>query len=205
MKKVKLYSIYALSFLLVISGFFLVKENHHIETDYSKINDIEYVDSNHAIDINNMYEVTGFADYVFVAKIVEQKETVYRNVNKTSSGRTTGIPYTEYTVEVLDNLKGNLKKNTPFSLYKFGGKSKSGEHVILQKGDTFFESGKYYIIMAAGQPDGTILQSSPTAYYEFDVEGKSEIMSSKSYSDFKKYVKDEVKYERERFKSQNEN
>lgn len=161
---------------------------------------IQYVSGMNVINIKNPKEVVGFGDYVFVARIDEE----IKNVHSSAEDLDPGIPMTTYSITVIDNLKGKIKKNTPVELNKIGGISSSSNMVTLLEGDTMLEEDKYYILVAAGNDDGSIVQAAATGAVKLDVTSKEEIMSSQAYKDYKKYIKEEVKYQRPRYKSKYE-
>lgn len=164
---------------------------------------INYIHGSTVIDMNNPKEVVGFGDYVFVAKINEEIETVQRNV-KVHNFKRTGMPYTIYSITVIDNLKGKIKKNTPILFEKFGGINIDNKSISLHEGDELLEEGKYYIIIAGGQPDGKLSQVGSTGSIKLDIESKNEIISSQKYKDYKKYCEEEIDFERQRSKSKYE-
>lgn len=161
---------------------------------------IQYLSGMNVINIENPKEVVGYGDYVFVARIDEEIKNVHRSVEE----RDNGIPMTTYSITVIDNLKGKIKKNTPIKFSKIGGISSSSNMLTLLEGDTMLEEGKYYILVAAGSHDGSIIQAAATAAIKLDVTSKEEIVSSQAYKDYKKYIKEEVKYQRTRYKSKYE-
>ena len=61
-------------------------------------------------DTTNIKEAVGIVDYVFVGNVVSNDGTVYEDIvaMEDKNGRTkeVGTPYTNYTVRVLDNIKG---------------------------------------------------------------------------------------------------
>ena len=158
---------------------------------------IQYVSGMNVINIENPKEVVGYGDYVFVARIDEE----IKNVHSSAEDLDPGIPMTTYSITVIDNLKGKIKKNTPIKFSKIGGISSSSNMVTLLEGDTMLEEDKYYILVAAGNHDGSIIQAAATAAIKLDVTSKEEIMSSQAYKDYEKYIEEEVEYQRPRFKS----
>lgn len=165
---------------------------------------VVYDEGSFMVNIENPEEIVGWGDYVFVAKVEEELRTEYTNVRESEDGAITGKPYTVYSITVIDNLKGNLKKNKPIEFFKHGGVNYDGKSISLLEGDQLLESGKYYILIAASEADGRLGQGMPYSAIELDVSNKQEIVSSKEYINYKNYVKDEVKFERERFKSSEE-
>lgn len=158
---------------------------------------IQYVSGMNVINIKNPKEVVGFGDYVFVARIDEE----IKNVHSSAEDLDPGIPMTTYSITVIDNLKGKIKKNTPVELSKIGGISSSSNMVTLLEGDTMLEEDKYYILVAAGNDDGSIVQAAATGAVKLDVTSEEEIVSSQAYKDYEKYIEEEVEYQRPRYKS----
>ena len=158
---------------------------------------IQYVSGMNVINIKNPKEVVGFGDYVFVARIDEE----IKNVHRSAEDLDPGIPMTTYSITVIDNLKGKIKKNTPVELSKIGGISSSSNMVTLLEGDTMLEEDKYYILVAAGNDDGSIVQAAATGAVKLDVTSEEEIVSSQAYKDYEKYIEEEVEYQRPRYKS----
>lgn len=158
---------------------------------------IQYVSGMNVINIENPKEVVGYGDYVFVARIDEE----IQNVHSSAEDLDPGIPMTTYSITVIDNLKGKIKKNTAIKFSKSGGISASSNMLTLLEGDTMLEEGEYYILVATGSHDGSIIQAAATAANKLDVTSKEEIVSSQAYKDYKKYIKEEVKYKRPRYKS----
>lgn len=178
--------------MLCISLFaikFIMKPNKELS--------IQYLSGTNVINIENPMEVVGYGDYVFVARIDEEIKNVHRSVEEPDNG----IPMTTYSITVIDNLKGKIKKNTPIKFSKIGGFSSSSNMLTLLEGDTMLEEDKYYIIVAAGSHDGSIIQAASTAAIKLDVTSEEEIVSSQAYKDYEKYIEEEVMYQRPRFKS----
>ncbi|MGE8203065.1 cell surface protein [Heyndrickxia sp. NPDC080065] len=108
-------------------------------------------------------------------------------------------PYTNYSITVIDNIKGKLKKNTAIPMQKSGGISEDKNLYILYEDDLLPEGGKCYIFNTYNQPDGSILISRPNSNIELDITSKNKIVSSKEYKNYKKAVKNQVKSDRQRF------
>ena len=161
---------------------------------------IQYVSGMNVINIKNPKEVVGYGDYVIIARIDEE----IKNVHSSVEGLDPGIPMTTYSITVIDNLKGKVKKNTPIEFSKIGGISSSSNMVTLLEGDIILEEDQYYILVAAGNDDGSMIQAAATGAVKLDGTSKEEIMSSQLYKDYKKYIKEEVKYQRPRYKSKYE-
>lgn len=161
----------------------------------------------YSIDVENINEIAGDADYLFVAKINSEVGTIYKNTVsiETAFGyKEVSDPYTKYSIEVIDNLKGNLKKNTAFEILKKGGITEDQKSIVLYEHDQLLEVGKYHIIAGYAQPDGSILVSGPNSSIILPAFSKAEIVSSSEYKKYKKAVENEVKTKRKRFKSSHE-
>lgn len=80
-------------------------------------------------DTDNIREAVGICDYVFVAKVVSCDGTEYRNVITTEdekgNPKEVGSPYTNYTIQVLENIKGELITDKPIPIVKQGGISEN--------------------------------------------------------------------------------
>ena len=162
---------------------------------------IVYDDASFMVNIEKPEEIVGWGDYVFVAKVEGELRTEYTNIRKNADGTITGKPYTVYSITVVDNLKGHLKKNKTIEFFKHGGVNYDGKSISLLEGDQLLESGKYYILTAASESDGRLGQGMPNSAIELNVGSKQEIVSNKEYKNFKKYIKNEVKFDRERFQA----
>lgn len=162
---------------------------------------VVYDDGSFMVNVDDPEEIVGWGDYVFVAKVEAELRTEYTNLRENEDGTITGKPYTVYSITVIDNLKGKLKKNEPIEFFKHGGVNYNEESISLLESDQLLEAGKYYILVAAAEIDGRLGQGMPNSAIKLDATNKQEIVSNEEYKDFKKYVKNEVKLERDRFKS----
>lgn len=151
----------------------------------------------------------------------KQKDVVYENVfdYETENGtKAAGTPYTNYDITVLENLKGNLKKNETIPVLKEGGVSMDGKHLILGEGDFMPQEGDVCVFFISVQADGTLLlpgknfsvkvmESSLTekAIQKMSVaqvqqesqDEKKEIMKSGVYQKMLAACENEIPYERE--------
>jgi len=160
-----------------------------------------------SIDVENINEIVGDADYIFVAKINSEMETIYKNpvsIETESGSKEVSDPYTKYSITVIDNIKGKLKKDTEFEILKKGGITRDQKSVVLYERDQLLEVGKYHIIAGYAQPDGSLLVSGPNSSIILSATSKEEIVSSSEYKKYKKAFENEVKTERKRFKSSQE-
>lgn len=181
------------------------------------------VSYSYVIDIDNPSEISGHVDLVFVGRVEKQKDVVYENIfdRETENGtKTTGTPYTNYDITVLENLKGNLKSNETVPILKEGGVSMDGKHLILGEGDFMPKKGDVCVFFISVQEDGTLLlpgknfsvkimESSLTeqaiqkkSFTQVQQEAENErmeIVKSDVYQKMLAACKNEIPYERERY------
>lgn len=165
---------------------------------------IQTVQASFAIDFDNPKEVVGHADQTFVGFVNKKLDTVYTTEGTlaTQGGKSKmSSPYTNYEITVIDNLKGHLKKNTAIPMKKAGGLAEDGKSYSLFEEDSLPQEGKYYLFQTLTQPDGELLISGPNTNIALNVQSKSEIVKSPLYKDYKKAVKQQVKFDREHFTS----
>ena len=121
---------------------------------------IIYASPDYIMDIDNPSVVSGFVDYVFVGRVDKKNETTYRNVTTYETdekGETTpGLPYTEYEISVLENIKGNLKTNEAIPFLKFGGLSANGKTIVLEENDFLPKKGAIYVFYVSADEDGKL-------------------------------------------------
>lgn len=135
-------------------------------------------------DPGNAREAVGYADYVFTGKLVSYDGVHYDHT----------IPLSEYTVQVLENIKGSLVTSRPIHVVKDGGVMKDHKSVSIWSGDSLPESGKTYIFLGSAGPDGTIMISGPNSNVE--ITG-----NDPKIEEYKDAYKNEVVYERERYRA----
>ncbi|MFD1738957.1 hypothetical protein ACFSCX_20810 [Bacillus salitolerans] len=165
---------------------------------------ITHLSGSYSIDVDDLSQIVGDADYVFVAKVNSFIETIYKDtvIIETENGtKEVSSPYSKYNIEIIDNIKGNLKKNTEIEILKNGGLSQDEESIVLSENDSLFEVGNYHIMAAYAQPDGSLLVSGPNSSLVLSAESKSEIVSLEEYKNYKKAFEKGFVSDRERFKS----
>ncbi|MFZ3578668.1 hypothetical protein [Virgibacillus sp. DJP39] len=92
---------------------------------------VETVGQSNVIDTSNPRKLVGFSDNVFVGKVIEQIGTKSLN----------GFPETQFKVEVLDNIKGDLKGTV--TVNQQGGHE--WNKIIIFEGDKLLEAGNTYL------------------------------------------------------------
>ena len=137
-------------------------------------------------DETNMFEVIGFADYVFVG--------VVESVNKRDIDDE--FPNEYYSVAVAENLKGSLITDSNIEVIKRGGYSRKGTLILYASdnlvGAGLCEVGEKYIFIGFGQPDGSLLLE----YLSGNVEYTDDL-----YYNYLAFIENQMDIERERFKS----
>lgn len=164
-----------------------------------------YDDGSFMVDVTNPAEIVGWGDYVFVARVESELRTEYTNLRQNEDGTITGKPYTVYSITVLENIKGELRKNEPIEFFKHGGVNYDGLSISLLEGDQLLESRKTYILIAASEADGRLGQGMPNSSIELDLSQRQSYSTKSEYSSYCEYVRDEVECERTRYHSMYEN
>lgn len=105
---------------IVLYQQFLGKEQH------------QYVFADMVVDTSDQKKLAGISENIFVGKVVEQK----------GNKRLSEVPETQYTVEVVDNLKGKL--NGIITVNQQGGYNDKKELVLIE-GDNLLEPNQTYL------------------------------------------------------------
>jgi len=134
------------------------------EDDMSNL-PIVSVEASFVYDTEDIRERVGISDYIFVGKIISYDGVRYENTVtiEDSNGKPVevGSPYTDYTVQVLENMKGSLITDEPIKIVKEGGVSQAQDSVYVFENDEMPVTGNTYIFLGYAQQDGTILISGP--------------------------------------------
>ncbi len=136
-------------YLRITRGIILSKEDMEQILKEQKLPVIEVFPS-YVVDMNNLSEVVGDADYVFVAQVEEYVTSFYDTDIEEDVE-------TVYKVKVLENIKGVLEDKESIQVRKAGGVSKNGKNLVIFRNDLLPKCGKKYIFSAYGQPDGSLL------------------------------------------------
>lgn len=115
-----------------------------------------------SININNLQEVIGIADYVFVGYVEEVYDYNHDRFFHDFPAVVDyyGGAFTECKVTVVKSIKGNIEPGSMLSYYKVGGVSwlRTSIYLPVEEGkiDYYPEVGKYYIFRGGTHADGTI-------------------------------------------------
>ena len=121
----------------------------------------------YTIDVHSYEALAGNADYVMIGKVVDELGVDYKwpVMKENADGTQTELtkPYTKYSVEVIENLKGELSQEEPITITKKGGITKDGKFCDLYESDTLPVEGNEYVFYIYAQEDGRNLVSGPNS------------------------------------------
>lgn len=180
----KIIIVGAIAIVVLTSGllYFL-----NLNNTYKPNGKIEYENVYIKEETNPYYQI-GYADYVFVGKVIKENERFMTDF---------GSPRTTYQITVIDNLKGNLQENIEV-IYP-GGYNSEGT-LILSRGDyivdeSLLDINKTYIFVGIGQSRGGILLQSLYTDTPYSEENKEKFMD---------YINNSEEVTRDRFHSKYE-
>ncbi len=150
---------------------------------------ISYVEGAFTINYNDLREVVGSADYVFVGHVISK--------GKTENDEVLPLPVTEYSIRVEENIKGQLITDEDITIFKDGGISDISGNLVLFEGDYMPETGHRYVFYAYAQPDGTLLLSGPISNVSLESSKAKAGNVNVDYSKNKEYLKTLDAYENE--------
>jgi hypothetical protein len=143
--------------------------------------------ANFACDSWGINEAVGRADFVFVGTVVQNNGTRYESDD---------MPFTDYTIIVEQNIKGNLITGEPIPVSKEGGISKDKSQVKLFASDLLPEEGKTYIFSVYVEEDGALLISGPDSNVPLDSTSEENDALISKYVDA---VENQVEYDITRY------
>ncbi len=141
--KIKISIILVVMAGLIGTGFWVMQTN-----GYKGGSEISYVQVDFVVDVTDDRALVGAADNVFIGRVIAQTGNK-ANTPPLDAGDTPGFsPQTQFSVEVLENIKGNL--NGTITVSQYGGyEEKDGvTQLVLMKGDKLLEPGKTYLFAA---------------------------------------------------------
>lgn len=102
--------------------------------------------------------VVGIHPYVFVGYIEETHDYMSERFKKNFPETIKEIdrPMTECKVKVIKNIKGSLREDVTFPVYKTGGLSKSLMYIKMEQDSIMPQSERYYIFIGYAHEDGTL-------------------------------------------------
>ena len=148
--------------------FFLSKPN-------GEEHQISYIEGSYSINVDDFRALAGDSDYIFSAEITGIEGYVYKNpvmIETVNGAKRISTPYTDYSVRVIENIKGKLQTEDEIIIQKAGGVSENGRITVIFERDVLPEVGKTYIFYAYAQDDGSLLSAGPNSCLELTPEVK---------------------------------
>lgn len=162
MKKSIKRSFAVVCLLLVLALLFHLTNKPKLSASNEEI-PVSTVMGSYIIDVTNQRELVGSADYVFVGEVLKNEGVDYRNPviveDAPNEPYTITSPYTNYTVQILENIKGNLITDQSIPIAKDGGLSEDGSCYVLYEKDELPIEKEIYMFYAFAQQDGSLLLS----------------------------------------------
>ena len=147
----------------------------------------------YSIDVSDLKAVVGDSDYVVVAEVKDYVSTSYS---------ASGMPLTEYTIQVVENIKGKLDTSKEISILKEGGLNEKIDKFVIYENDILPQVGKYYIFCIYGQSSGANRVCGENC--TLPIENGQNYSSEQNYLDILDAYENEIVSERTRFSSQDE-
>lgn len=154
---------------------------------------IETTTVSYGIDVDNPKEAIGSAHYVFVGRVDEVVETVYIPLDRENPEKAKEedkLPFTNYKVSVLENIKGELQQEVEIPLQKQGGITKDGAKVFMLEDDYLPKEGDICIFRTFVQIDGQMTGEGKNSSILLQ-EGVDKTRSSEEYKEagiYQEYV-----------------
>lgn len=165
--------------MLILCGCNEKVEETEIPDSNDNDKEVSIIQGSFAIDVASYAELAGDADYVIIGKVVEELNTEHRGSvileNEDGTEREESTPYTNYCVEVQDNLKGELRQDEAIIITKKGGLTKDGKEYYIYSDDVLPVEGESYVFYIYAQEDGSNLSSGPNSTIPISETGNSGI------------------------------
>lgn len=168
-------SIVVVLFIIAVLVVSLVFNDTKVDTNETRDNlPISKLHGSFSINCDNINELVGDADYVFVGTVISVDGTEYKNpvIGETEDGKEYEIasPYTNYTISVLNNIKGELITDKGIPIQKSGGLAQDRSRYFVYEQDELPTVGDVYVFYAYAQPDGSLLVSGPNSNEKIKVQ-----------------------------------
>lgn len=147
------------------------------DEDYKNL-PVSYSSASYAYDTSTPEKAIGVADYAFIAKVNGVIRTEYRHpltVYRDGEEKIVYDPYTVYSVEVIENIKGEVVKTNNLEVVQYGGITNDGSQIVLMEGMELLEVGEYYILLPYTASDGRLGISNATSIVNLGVPSESEV------------------------------
>lgn len=143
--------------------------NYNTKTDNIDLSqfEISYIKASTPLfDLSDKSLYVGYSDYVFVGKVENvvyggkyAKGKYYPNGTITTDN--IAIPYTEYEITVIKDIKGNLTEGNTVFVKKHAGIDLSRNILNILQGDIMPNSGEEYIFLVRALPSGDLVTIDP--------------------------------------------
>ena len=153
MKRIAACAIIAAALLCACSGNAIIKTvpfSDNLDLDTLTVDSAEGIP---LFDVSDKRLSVGFADYVFVATVKSLDEVVY--VEHHSGADELRDVYTIISLQIEENIKGELKKDVPVKMSFHGGPDLKTKRLMLF-GNDLPEPGSTYVFLACVRSDGEI-------------------------------------------------
>lgn len=166
----KYYIIIVFLILAIILGVLLGMSKKYVKNEEQALYNGLPLNEVHAAfmyDTSTPEAAIGASDYVFVAKINKILRTEYKNpvtIEKSLiSSETVNTPYTIYSIDVIQNIKGELITNESIEFMQYGGLNEDKKSYTFLEGGELLKEGEYYILMVdTWGKDGGIIEIADT-------------------------------------------
>lgn len=114
--------------------------------------DVIHMEVSYGFEAEDKQKLMGFAENVFTGKVIEQVGTEAMTDPEPAS-EDPGIPQTQFAVQPLDNIKGDLTE--PVTVNQQGGniKQNGDKKKVLIEGDPLLEPGEEYLFVTRYEED----------------------------------------------------
>lgn len=151
---------------------------------------VEQIDGSYSIDISDLRQVVGDSDYVVIAEVCGYNDTSYS---------VTGTPLTQYSIQVIENIKGKLDTSKQLDLIKEGGINQDNDRFLVYSGDILPRVGGYYIFCIYGQSSGGIRVCG--AGYTLSINDEQNYREEENYKNIVDAYENEIVSDRTRYSS----
>ena len=150
-------------------------------------------------DTSTPEKAIGISQYAFVAKVNKILRTEYKNPVKIENGllatKIVTDPYTVYDINVIENIKGNLRTDSSIEFMQYGGINEDKKSYTLIQGGELLKEGQYYILLVeVFDKEGNIEVSDPNRIIQ--LENNNDIntasLSNDIISKYKQAYKNEI-------------
>lgn len=168
--------------LTVIVGALVIKDVGGKNNDKNKDKQVglNIVHANYSYNVKSLTDTVKFMDCIFVGKVKSIDGYCYEApivVDGKSGEEVVYDTYTNYEIEILSILKGNIQRGTTICVKKRGGLERDGKSILIMENDVLPDVGEKYLFMALKQEDGSLLLS-----------GEASNISLNKYKDVKKIL-----------------